>query len=85
MQPGETIANIFAFLLLAGLVGCIFLVFGRPLWPERQARMVILLPVDATITGSVHKARIDPRLPKSFDLGLAPARPWNPSTSRAVE
>ncbi|MDX8454684.1 polymerase [Mesorhizobium sp. VK9D] len=75
MQPGKMIANLFATLLLAGLVGGVFFVFGRPLWPERGARMVILLPVDPIATGSLRKACLEPCLPARFDLGLAPARP----------
>ncbi|UCI06425.1 polymerase [Mesorhizobium sp. B1-1-8] len=76
MQPGEMIANAFAFLLLAGLVGGIFLVFGRPLWPDHgRAQMVILLPVDPATTGSVRRICFEPCLPPRFDLKLAPPRP----------
>jgi hypothetical protein len=75
MQPGRIIANLFATLFLAALVAGVFLVFGRPLWPERQAKMVILLPVDTMATGSLRKACIEPCLPARFDLKLAPARP----------
>ncbi|WP_027165796.1 hypothetical protein [Mesorhizobium sp. WSM3224] len=75
MQPGKTIANLFAALLLASLVGGVFFVFGRPLWPERRARMVILLPIDTIATGSVRKACLAQCLPARFDLKLAPARP----------
>ncbi len=75
MQPGKIIANVFAALLLADLVGAIFLVFGRPLWPVREARMVILLPIDTMATGSVRKASVEPCLPGRFDLKLAPQRP----------
>ncbi|MGX5800631.1 polymerase [Bradyrhizobium sp. Arg314] len=75
MQPGKMIANLFATLLLAGLVGGVFFVFGRPLWPEREARMVIVLRIDPIATGSVRKACLEPCLPARFDLRLAPARP----------
>lgn len=75
VQPGRIIANLFAALLLAGLVGGVFLVFGRPLLPQREARMVILLPIDTMATGSVRKACIESCLPVRFDLKLAPARP----------
>jgi len=75
VQPGKLIANLFAMLLLASLIGGVFLVFGRPLRPERGARMVILLPIDTIATGSVRKACLDPCLPVRFDLKLAPARP----------
>ncbi|MDG4877031.1 hypothetical protein P9273_18210 [Mesorhizobium sp. WSM4935] len=50
------IANLFAALLLAVLIGGVFLLFGRSLWPQRDAEMVILLPIDATATGSVRRA-----------------------------
>lgn len=75
MQPGEMIANLFATLLLGALIGGVFLVFGRPLWPERHAQMVILLPIDTIATGSVRKTCLEPCLPARFDLRLAPARP----------
>jgi|GEM_PF-5070426 len=75
MQPGRMIANLFAMLLVAGMVGAAFLVFGRPLWPVREARMVILLPIDAIATGSLRKGCVAPCLPDRFDLRRAPARP----------
>ncbi|MDX8512527.1 polymerase [Mesorhizobium captivum] len=75
MQPGEFIANLFSALLLAAVIAGIFLVFGRPLWPARQAQMVILLPVDPATTGSVRKVCFEPCLPARFDLKLAPQRP----------
>ncbi|RRH94843.1 polymerase [Mesorhizobium tamadayense] len=79
MKPGEFIANLFAALLLAGLIAGVFLVFGRPLWPERQASMVVLFPVDATTTGSVRGACFEPCLPLRFDLKRAPPRPSSKS------
>ena len=75
VQPGKMIANLFATLLLAGLVGSAFFVFGKPHWPEREARMVILLPLDTIATGSMRRACLEPCLPARFDLKLAPARP----------
>lgn len=75
MQPGNMIANLFAALLVAGLVGVVFLLFGKPLWPQRQAQMVILLPIDTIATGSVRGACVEPCLPARFDLKLAPVRP----------
>ncbi|MBZ9986644.1 polymerase [Mesorhizobium sp. BH1-1-5] len=75
MLPGRIIANLFATLFLAAFVASVFFVFGRPLWPERHAKMVILLPVDTMATGSLRKACIEPCLPARFDLRLAPARP----------
>jgi hypothetical protein len=91
MRPGEMIANLFAALLLAGLVGGVVLVFGKPLWPGRPAQMVILPPIDTIATGTVRKACLDPCLPARFDLKLAPARPageakrGNRSAPHAVE
>ncbi|MDX8483218.1 polymerase [Mesorhizobium sp. VK24D] len=79
MQPGEIIANAFAALLLAVLIAGIFLVFGRPLWPERRAGMEVLIPVDPATTGSVRRTCLEPCLPPRFDLKRASARP--PSNS----
>ena len=73
--PGNIIANLFAALLLAGFVVGVFLLVGRPLWPQRHAQMVVLLPIDAMATGSVRKAYVEPWLPARFDLKLAPVRP----------
>ena len=75
MQPGNMIANLFAALLLALVIGGVFLLFGGPLWPQRHAQMIVLLPIDSMATGSVRKACIEPCLPARFDLKLAPARP----------
>lgn len=69
------IANLFAALLLAVLIGGVFLLFGRPFWPQRHAQMIVLLPIDSMATGSVRKACAEPCLPARFDLKLAPARP----------
>ncbi|MBZ9821331.1 hypothetical protein [Mesorhizobium sp. CA4] len=80
MQPGKSIANLFAALLFAGLVCGVFLLFGKPLWPQRHAQMVVPLPIDTTATGSVRKACVEPCLPVRFDLKLAPFRPVDEST-----
>ncbi|MBZ9849264.1 polymerase [Mesorhizobium sp. CA14] len=80
MQPGKIIANLFATLLFAGLVGSVFLLFGRPLWPQRHAQMVVRLPIDMMATGSVRRACVEPCLPARFDLKLAPVRPPDEST-----
>lgn len=91
MQPGKIIANLFATLLFAGLVGGVFLLFGRPLSPQSHAQMVVLLPIDTIATGSVRKACVEPCLPARFDLKLAPVRPpdegrrGNQSAAHAVE
>lgn len=75
VQPGNMIANLFAALLLAVLIGGVFLLFGRPLWPRRDAQMLVLVPIDSMVTGSVRRACVEPCLPARFDLKLAPARP----------
>ncbi|AZO70405.1 MAG: polymerase [Mesorhizobium sp.] len=75
MQPGESIANLFAIFILAGLIAGVFLVFGGPLWPERRTGMATPFPVDATTTGSVRGACFEPCLPLRFDLRRAPPRP----------
>lgn len=75
VQPGRMIANLFAALLLALLIGGVFLLFGRPLWPQRDAQMIVFLPIDTMATGSVRKACVEPCLPARFDLKLAPVRP----------
>ncbi|WP_246672389.1 hypothetical protein [Mesorhizobium sp. B3-1-6] len=91
VQPGNVIANLFAALLLAGLIGGVFLLFGRPLWPQRHAQMVVLLPIDTMATRSVRKACAEPCLPARFDLKLAPVRPsaerrrGNQSAPRTVD
>ncbi len=82
MQPGKIIADIFAFLLLATVLVGIFLLFGRPLFPHREARMVIPLPHDRTITGSIGGSCLEPCLPNHFNLRLAPARPRPGSVAR---
>lgn len=49
MQPGEIIANTFAAVLVVCGLAIIFLVAGRPLFPRRQARMVLMMPADLTL------------------------------------
>lgn len=53
MQLGEIIANVIAALLLMCSLAVAFFVVGKPLWPEREAKMVVLLPPDAMTTGSI--------------------------------
>ncbi|PBC02372.1 polymerase [Mesorhizobium sp. WSM3860] len=74
MQLGEIIANMFAALLLMCVVALVFFAGGRPLWPDREAKMVILLPPDAMTTGSV-KALAHVSLPDAFDIRLVQPRP----------
>ncbi|MBZ9768278.1 polymerase [Mesorhizobium sp. CA6] len=73
MRLGEIIANMFAAMLLICGLALIFLVAGRPLFPRRQARMVVLLPSDPDKTASIRDTR--QQLPGYFDLALAPRRP----------
>lgn len=39
MQLGEIIANLFAAVLLICVVALVFFAGGRPLWPDREAKM----------------------------------------------
>lgn len=72
-QFGEMIANVAAILLLLGLLAIIFFISAKPIFPERMARMVIILPVDAIETAAVKNTRLD--LPPNFNLGLVRPRP----------
>ncbi|TPJ49569.1 polymerase [Mesorhizobium sp. B2-6-4] len=73
MQLGKFIANTFAAILALCALAIVFLVAGRPLFPRRQARMVIILPAHSDITAVVSSSH--PPLPATFDLALAPLRP----------
>ncbi|WP_320235747.1 hypothetical protein [Mesorhizobium montanum] len=73
MQPGEMIANTFAAILAVCGLALVFLVAGRPLFPKRQARMVVILPADQNTTASIINKH--PHLPMTFNLALAPSRP----------
>ncbi|MBZ9799304.1 polymerase [Mesorhizobium sp. ES1-4] len=74
MQLGEIIANILATLLLVCFLASTFFLFGRPFWPERHARMVIIMPVDTTTTAATGRSGT-PLLPDTFDTSLAHQRP----------
>ncbi|TGS71488.1 polymerase [Mesorhizobium sp. M3A.F.Ca.ET.174.01.1.1] len=75
MQLGEIIANFFAALLMLCVLSMVFLLAGKPLWPEEgKARMVLLLPPDAITTASI-KAPTHPHLPESIDAGLLQPKP----------
>ncbi|TJX32889.1 MAG: polymerase, partial [Mesorhizobium sp.] len=52
MQLGEIIANTLAVFLLVCFLASTFFLFGKPLWPEQHARMVIIVPVDMSTTAS---------------------------------
>ena len=73
MQVGKIIANTFAALLWICLVAMSFFLFGKPLWSERQVRMVIILPVDAMTTSAIKNTQ--PHLPANFDVSIAPPKP----------
>ncbi|MER9328544.1 polymerase [Mesorhizobium sp. M0488] len=75
MRLGEIIVNTCATLLLMSIVAILFLLFGEPLWPERTARMVIILPVDRSTTAAIKNTHQP--LPASFDVSIVPARPTN--------
>jgi hypothetical protein len=76
MRIGELLANVLTALLLAAVVCCIFFLFGKPLWPQRYARMVLLANVDAGATAS-RRSTCDPAtcLPETFDLSVLAPRP----------
>ncbi|BCM21026.1 polymerase [Mesorhizobium sp. J8] len=73
MRLGEIIANTFTAVLLVGGLAVVFLIAGRPLFPRRQARMVVLLPADPDKTASIRDKR--QQLPAYFNLALAPRKP----------
>ena len=74
MQLGEIIANTFAALLVMGVMAVVFLIAGKPLWPQYEAKMEILPPTDAMTTGSV-KRSTRPKLPEAVDPRLVQPRP----------
>ena len=79
MQLGEVIANAFGAGFVICLVAVLFLVFGKPLWTERQVRMVIFPPVHKMATAAIKTSA--PELPTNFDLSRAAPRPsTNPGT-----
>ncbi|MCA0049264.1 hypothetical protein LB577_20295 [Mesorhizobium sp. B283B1A] len=73
MQPGDIIANAFTAGLVIVLVAVVFLLFGAPLWPERNVRMVIIPPVHRMTTAAINKAELD--LSTKFDLSIVRPRP----------
>ncbi|SDA96486.1 hypothetical protein [Mesorhizobium qingshengii] len=73
MRPGEIIANTFAAILAMCGLAIIFLVAGRPLFPRRHARIVIILPADPNTTAAIRNTV--PHLPTTFNLALAPPKP----------
>lgn len=73
MRLGEIIANTFAAILVICGLALIFLVAGRPLFPRRPARMIVLLPGTPETTASIPDKR--QQLPAFFNLALAPRKP----------
>ncbi|RWM06974.1 polymerase [Mesorhizobium sp.] len=74
MHLGELIANILAALLLMCVLAVAFFAASQPLWPDREAKMVILIPPDVLTTASI-KAPTHPRLPDAVDTRLVKPRP----------
>ncbi len=74
MHIGEIIANLFAVVLLLCVIAVAFFAAGKPLWPVREANMVILLPPDAITTGSI-RAPTHPHLPDKVDSVIVQPRP----------
>ncbi|MCF6127954.1 hypothetical protein EN904_28775 [Mesorhizobium sp. M7A.F.Ca.CA.001.07.2.1] len=72
MHPGEIIANAFAAGLVIILIAVFFLIFGKPLWPERHVRMVIIPPAHR-MTTAIKSA--GPDLPNKIDLEVVRPRP----------
>jgi hypothetical protein len=69
MLPGEIIANAFATFLLICAIAVSFFLFGKPLWPEPHARMVVIVPVDRMTTTAIENTQV--HLPAKFDLSKA--------------
>ena len=57
MRWGEMIANAFAAIFVVRGLALIFLVAGRPLFPRRQARVVVLVPAKRETTSSIAARR----------------------------
>ncbi|TGV90180.1 polymerase [Mesorhizobium sp. M2D.F.Ca.ET.145.01.1.1] len=74
MQLGDIIANTLVILLLVCFLASTFFLFGKPLWPEQHARMVIIVPVDTMTTSSTGRGGA-PVLPGTFDTSIARPRP----------
>jgi hypothetical protein len=74
MQIGEMIANVFAALLLLGVLAVILFVSTQPLLPEHhKGKMVILVPQGAITTGSL-KTSTHPNLPVEIDSNVLQPR-----------
>lgn len=66
MRWGEMVANAFAAIFMICGLALIFLVAGRPLFPRRQVRVVVLVPAKRETTSSIAARR--QQLPAVFDL-----------------
>ncbi|MER8579588.1 polymerase [Mesorhizobium sp. M1423] len=76
MRYGEIFANATALLLVALMVGGIFILFGEPLWPRHYARMVLVTDIDAMTTASVRTSCAPtPCLPDTVDQTMLTPRP----------
>lgn len=76
MRYGEIFANATALLLLALMVGGIFILFGEPLWPRHYARMVLVPDIDAMATASFRtRCAPSPCLPDTIDQTMLAPRP----------
>ncbi|RWH73427.1 hypothetical protein [Mesorhizobium sp.] len=68
-------SNLFASLMFIGILAVILFFSSQPLLPEHhKGKMVILLPPDAVITGSI-KASTHSNLPAQVDGNLVQPRP----------
>ncbi|RVD17001.1 polymerase [Mesorhizobium sp. M4B.F.Ca.ET.017.02.2.1] len=75
MRLGDLIAEIFATLLAISVVAVLFFMGGKPLWPDNQAKMVIVLSPDAMTTASI-RSSARPHLPEKVDAELLRPRPF---------
>ncbi|MER8864833.1 polymerase [Mesorhizobium sp. M0751] len=76
MRYGEIFANVTALMLLALMIGGVFVLFGEPLWPRHYARMVLVTDIDAMTTASVRTScSSTPCLPDTVDRIMLTARP----------
>jgi len=73
VQIGEMIADVFATILVIGLLAIMFLIPGNQIWSQPMARMVIILPMNPLKTAALQKKYLD--LPANFDVGLVQPRP----------
>ncbi|MER9130362.1 polymerase [Mesorhizobium sp. M0768] len=76
MRYGEIFANVTALMLLALMIGGVFVLFGEPLWPRHYARMVLVTDIDAMTTASVRTTCLpSPCLPDTINHTVLTPRP----------